>query len=949
MKTCFIARYSGVDNITFTDNKIDAEHLVIKSRQGWPDYLKKTMEKDGTNLVAVSLKILPDDLYEKLEKSPQTKAALEQELEKNKQLVVFVKQSEFDQVYCPLWNDDYWRYLSEMPTAKKKDLHEKIRLKHSQKFAAQQMEKIEQYIKKHNLKQKGCSINLQDFQMIDAARPLAANLANTIKHYTIHTPVPTIEFFKKIAFWQLMAANFMLVDIINVHSPRDAKNLQKIFELQEVKDIQKILGIETLPQIVINPIGLPFERYCRLGDPDKAVEELKDAKTESKEAFTALLNKAADATANPKKTKFLPILTTGRGDPTKGFPLLMKIFEELLAENTDFFRKNGITLVTQMAPNRLDLEEYRKVQHGVCKKGKQLNKDYGIEGYRPCYVIYDFAKLETNLTLFQLCKIAVYMSVCRDGFHLYSGENKSAQIDGKITFAGRPIKVDSIHELLLSTLTGCANNYPEFGKQCNPNEKETYKALLWKTIQSTVKIMESKDQTEAIKYTEEQQELIKTKMTIENFVTSITKPITALQLQRKEKKASPKFCSPEDEKNLTKNYKWLQKKVYAERNIAKITFSNPELSLEKFIRNFADVIKTGKGKFLLDIDGTLSHFHSDKMKAFVLNKITRFIDALETKYPGSIILITGRRKKEVEQLFKLPNGEFLFLEKPTHLNLIAEHGVETWLQGKLDSTLSIKLPQQSLKTLIQYKKKAQQLVKEIIGNLSEYIQEHYFTETGDIRITLKNSQASGILYEEKLTSFGFHIRILHELLQQTNDQTQQAEIINIIKEFEQKADKLIGELQKTEPSLGLICEGNMNKEVGFHKSISKGKAIEDLFARNNFKGNSFITLCDSVGEKGTDKPLVKFANKDKNNPHYVFQVGDRIPAEGLKFTGKLDNPNTVSYLFSQFAKTLRLNISKSQWSHNGFFSPPKKIIPSPKKTAPDPKPQKQNNTTLNQY
>jgi trehalose-6-phosphate synthase/trehalose-6-phosphatase len=932
MKTCFVVRYCGVDDIKFTDNKIDAKHLVIEKQQGWPNYLKRAMENNDTNLIAVSLKILPDNLYEQLTKNSKTKALLEEKLEKNNQLVVFVKKSEFDQVYCPLWNDDRWRYLSEMSTDKTKDLYEKSRLKSSQKFTAQQIRKISQYTEKHKLNQKDCSMNLQDFQVIDAAPVLAATLPNTIKHYTIHTPVPTLKFFKKIAFWQLMVANFMLMDIINVHSPDYKRNLNKIFASPEGKNIQETLGIKTLPKIVVNPIGLSFEKYHRLGDPDKALQELKNAKPESKEALTALLNKAVDTTTNPTKTKLLPILSTGRGDPTKGFPLLVKLFEELLKEHTNYFQENGITLVIQMAPNRTDIKEYRTVQYGVCKKTKELNEEHQTKDYRPCYTIYDFAKMETNLTLFQLCKIAVYMSVCKDGFHLSSGENKSAQIDGEMTFQGRPIKVDTIHELLLSTLTGCANSYPDFGKQCNPNDREIYKALLWKTIKSMVETMKNEDQTEAINYTKKQQNLIRTKMTIKNFVDGITKPITKLQQQYEDDKVPQKFHSTEYKNNLLKNYKKLQKTTYVERNNAKITIYDSKLSLEQFINQFVIAIKDGKGRFLLDIDGTLSHFHSDKMKAFVLSKITRFIDAMETKYPGSIILITGRPKKEVERLFKLPNGDFLFIKKPELLNVIVEHGAERYERGKRVS--SVKLPQQPLKTLIQYKQKAQQLVKEIIAKLGKYIQqqENYFTETGDIRITLKNSQASGILYGEKMASCGFHTRILHELLEQTQNQTQRSEIENIIIEFEQKVDVLIGELQSLDPNLDLICKSDMHSEMGFHKHISKGKAIKDFFAHNNFTENSFITLCDAVGKNGTDRTTVKSVNEDPNNTHYVFQVGDHIPAEGLKFTGRLDNPNIVGYLFKQLAKKLELNISKSQWLQHSIFGQSTKNVTQEKDT-----------------
>jgi len=395
-----------------------------------------------------------------------------------------------------------------------------------------------------------------------------------------------------------------------------------------------------------------------------------------------------------------------------------------------------------------------------------------------------------------------------------------------------------------------------------------------------------------------------------------------------------------ENKMLTNNYKPAQKSIYVKRDNAKITFNNDsKLSLELFISKFVYAIKNGKGKFLLDIDGTLSHFHSDKMKALVLSEITSFIDAMETKYPGSIILITGRSKENVERLFKLPNGEYLFKKKKKFLNVIAEHGAERWKQGERKS--SVKLPQESKDILAQYKQKAQQLVKEIIGKLSKYIQkqESHFIKVDDLKIldnliiTLKNSPASGTIYEEKRTTFGFHTRILREnLLQQTNDQTQRKEITTIIDEFEQKTDELIGELQKTDPNLGFICKGNMHKEAGFPKIISKGKAIEQLFTSNKFKGISFVTLCDSVHTKGNDKPLVEFANQDDKNTHDVFQVGDRTPAEGLKFTGKLPNPDTVAHLFSLFAKKLGLNISKVQWLQNSFFQPsqnnrPKTTVP----------------------
>lgn len=142
----------------------------------------------------------------------------------------------------------------------------------------------------------------------------------------------------------------MLIDVFNVHSPRDEENLNEILNCKEAKEIKTKLGIKTLPKIVANPIGLPYKNYYKLANPSKLETEFQEKKVsdEAKNSYYSVLRKAADASKPNPRTKFLPIFIGGRGDYTKGHKNLVADFIELSNEHKSYFEANGISLICQM-------------------------------------------------------------------------------------------------------------------------------------------------------------------------------------------------------------------------------------------------------------------------------------------------------------------------------------------------------------------------------------------------------------------------------------------------------------------------------------------------------------------------------------------------------------------------------------------------------------------------
>jgi len=77
---------------------------------------------------------------------------------------------------------------------------------------------------------------------------------------------------------------------------------------------------------------------------------------------------------------------------------------------------------------------------------------------------------------------------------------------------------------------------------------------------------------------------------------------------------------------------------------------NPEIDLEKFFKNLNN---SEKSALLLDYDGTLAPFKVERNKAYPYPGITQILDDLLKFDKCRVVIISGRRAKDIIPLLNL--------------------------------------------------------------------------------------------------------------------------------------------------------------------------------------------------------------------------------------------------------------------------------------------------------
>lgn len=205
--------------------------------------------------------------------------------------------------------------------------------------------------------------------------------------------------------------------------------------------------------------------------------------------------------------------------------------------------------------------------------------------------------------------------------------------------------------------------------------------------------------------------------------------------------------------------------------LPRIEIFNPALEIGQINAEMVAAFRLGELRFLLDIDGTLSDFHDDKMKAFVHPDIVQLIYMMEILRPGTVTFVTGRPEAEVLRLFPLPDGRDLFGALRRRPNMICNHGKVAIIEGEV---LEFNMTEGQKAFLEIARAGAQAKVENFIlisqlADFADIIRGHDGIKIGFVGAD--GGRKEGYLFEVKydhkgLASFAFHWRALEALQSQ---------------------------------------------------------------------------------------------------------------------------------------------------------------------------------------
>lgn len=338
-------------------------------------------------------------------------------------------------------------------------------------------------------------------------------------------------------------------------------------------------------------------------------------------------------------------------------------------------------------------------------------------------------------------------------------------------------------------------------------------------------------------------------------------------------------------------------------------------NIQEIYARMREALAAGNLRFLLDIDGTLSNFHPEKMKAFVLPYIVDLIYQLEKTCPGTVIFVTGRPKEEVLKLFKCTGGRDLFeaLQKETGRipNMICNHGIEAFFDSEkkefplnpawIDFLTSVK--NDALSKMLKF-------ARDKLSTKGCSVTENKLGIT--ISCCNATGETAGLLFEIKYTasdtlvSFAFHWRTLEEMF--NKGLLPIAEKDSIFKEFHNiwqavntryLADKSVkyGDKFKIDESSSCVaefCFKDIDKGSMVHQCVKliKGAAEDPLFvamgdsakfkqgSTSEFEGTDITLLQAAIALKG----YAFFAAASNKTPKDVEEI-----CKALQFSGALMN------------------------------------------------------------
>ena len=257
---------------------------------------------------------------------------------------------------------------------------------------------------------KDTYIWIQDYQLMLLPKILREEAPNLRIGFFLHTPFPSSELFRTLAYREELLQGLLGANLIGFHT----FNYQRHF----TSSLLHILGIEGeffkvrqdthICHLGTFPIGVDMEN----------IRDLLENKAENYDKYWQYVQ-------NIKKGRKM-ILCVDRLDYTKGIPDRLRAYRKFLQRNPELVKK--VVLVQIAVPSRVDIRDYQALKFQVEESVRKIEEDFEHEEFSPIRFLYrsfSFVRLSVFYKEADIALVTPYF----DGMNLVSKEYVAVKKD----------------------------------------------------------------------------------------------------------------------------------------------------------------------------------------------------------------------------------------------------------------------------------------------------------------------------------------------------------------------------------------------------------------------------------------------------------------------------------------------------------------------------------------
>ena len=255
---------------------------------------------------------------------------------------------------------------------------------------------------------------VHDYHLMNVAAELRRRGARSRLGFFLHIPFPSPDLFLKLP-WRLTLLQALLeFDLIGFQTARDRRNF-----VQCVRLLAKDVPVEGRGQVLAARVG---RREVRIGAFPISIDF---AAFQRRADTPAVRDKAAELhRLLPKRTLILGI---DRLDYTKGIPLRLQAFENLLERYPDL--RERVSFIQVVVPSREDIPEYHRLRTEIEQRVGHINGRFARPGgWVPVWYEYrSLSRLEL-LAYYRAADIGL-ITPLKDGMNLVAKEYCTCSIE----------------------------------------------------------------------------------------------------------------------------------------------------------------------------------------------------------------------------------------------------------------------------------------------------------------------------------------------------------------------------------------------------------------------------------------------------------------------------------------------------------------------------------------
>lgn len=249
---------------------------------------------------------------------------------------------------------------------------------------------------------------VQDYQLMLLPNMLREAIPDISIGYFHHIPFPSYELFRSLPESAELLKGLLGADLVGFHTHDYMRHfisavyrvLKLDCNLDEIQLDDRVVDVDAFP------MGINYEMY-----------------------HEALLNpvikmKAEELRENFGKAKLM--LSVDRLDYSKGIPLRLESFENLLNNNPQY--RGKVSLVMIVSPSRDNVERYSALKTQIDTLVGGINGKYSTIDWTPVYYFYRTFQFEELAALYQMSDIALVTPI-RDGMNLVAKEYLATKRD----------------------------------------------------------------------------------------------------------------------------------------------------------------------------------------------------------------------------------------------------------------------------------------------------------------------------------------------------------------------------------------------------------------------------------------------------------------------------------------------------------------------------------------